>query len=124
MHTVCVFVYVGHTVTDVLMSVTYEVPTKISGDNLRADQRLHNDLIDSIASTNARWPRQKLSCGQNFVKTLSSALWYLDPHHHALCERGISIPSLFTTFSGYIDFIRKKGKKPQLSQLILNQHVQ
>ena len=48
MHTVCVFVYVGRTVTDVLMSVTYERPTKISGDNLRADQRLHNDLIDLI----------------------------------------------------------------------------
>ena len=35
---VCAFVYVGHTVTDVLMSVTYELPTKISGDNLRVDQ--------------------------------------------------------------------------------------
>ena len=78
MHTVCVFVYVGRTVTDVLMSVTYERPTKISGDNLRADQRLHNDLIDLILSTNARWPHQNLSCGQNFVKTLSSALWYID----------------------------------------------
>ena len=97
------FVNVGRTVTDVLMSVTYELQTKINGDNLRADQRLHNDLIDSNRSTNARWSRQNLFHGQDFVKTLSSALWYIDQHHHTLRERAISIPCLFATFSGYND---------------------
>ena len=59
MHTVCMFVNVGRTVTDVLMSVTYELQTKINGDNLRADQRLYNDLIDSNRSTNATFYKEQ-----------------------------------------------------------------
>lgn len=106
------------------MSVTYELPAKVSGDKLRADQRMYNDLIDSIESTGAKWPRQSVSSGQSFIKALSSTLWYIDPHHNTLRQRGVVIPNLFKKFSGYNDYKRKKEKKPQLSQLVLNQHVQ
>ena len=92
------------------MNVTYELPAKIhSSVTLKADQRLYNDLIDCIELTEARWPRQSLSTGQSFTKALSSALWYLDPHHHTLHERGITLPDKFQKFCGYNE--EKKGEE-------------
>lgn len=84
----------------------YELPAKLVGEKLRADQILYNDLIDSIELTEARWPHQDLSTGQCFTKALSGALWYIDPHHHTLRERGIILPDMFQKFTGHNDFKR------------------
>ena len=78
------------------MTVTYHLPDKYggSGDVIRADKQLYNDLIDYIETTEARWARQSLSTGQQFTKVLSSVLWYLDPHHDTLHDRGCSSYSI------------------------------
>ena len=115
---------IGRSAVDVLMSVRYLLPAKIEGNALRADQKLYNDLIDCIESTEARWPHQSLCTGQSFSKALSAALWYVDPHHHTLRKRGITLPGMFLKFNGYNYYKRKKEKKPKLSQLGLNHHVQ
>ncbi len=87
--------YLGRSAVEVLMNVTYELPDKLTGDLLRADQRLYNDFIDYLETTEARWPRQNVSTGQAFVKAVSNALWYLNPHHATLRERGIILPTPF-----------------------------
>ena len=74
------------------MNVTYVLPGKIAGEALRADQRLYNDLIDYFETIDARWARQNISTGQQFAKALSGSLWYLDPHHDTLRERGCINP--------------------------------
>ena len=109
--------------SDVLMAVTYDLPNKITGNTLRADQLLYNDLIDYFETTEARWARQNISIGQRFTKAMSNALWYLDPHHDTLSARGISLPVPLQRFCNYNDYKRKKEKKPHLSQIDLDQHV-
>ena len=74
------------------MNVTYVLPGKIAGEALRADQRLYNDLIDYFETIAARWAWQNISTGQQFAKALSGSLWYLDPHHNTLRERGCINP--------------------------------
>ena len=70
------------------------------------------------------WASDSLPTAQSFTKALSSALWYLDPHHDALCEWGIKLPAPFNKFQGYNDYKRKKERKPRLSQEGLSRHVQ
>ena len=122
----CLYLLLLHTCTyySMCLYLLFLHTAKIEGNALRADQKLYNDLIDCIESTEARWPHQSLCTGQSFSKALSAALWYVDPHHHTLRERGITLPGMFLKFNGYNDYKRKKEKKPKLSQLGLNHHVQ
>jgi len=39
--------------------------------------------------------------GAPFVCALSSALWYIDGHHHTLKEAGFPVPEMFSGFSGF-----------------------
>ena len=53
-------------------------------------------------------------------------LWYLDDHHAYFKSQGIKIPTLFSRFEGYNDYVAKKHKKPtcRLSKGGLNEHLQ
>ena len=106
------------------MTVQFTLPQKIIASQLRADQRLYNDVIDCFATMGVGWAPDSLPTAQSFTKALSNALWYLDPHHDTLCERGIKLPVPFDKFQGYNDYKRKKEKRPRLSQEGLNRHVQ
>ena len=109
------------------MKVTYALPEKINPQErkqLRADQRLYNDVIDDLDTMKAGWMIDNLATGKSFIRALSSALWCLDPHCDTLHERGVSLPVHFDKYCGYNDFVRKKEKKPRLSQEGLNQHLQ
>ena len=124
-HAFCI--YIGRNAFDIMMSVTFTLPAKITppeGNQLRADQRLHNELIDALESMGVGWNRDGLSTGEAFTKALSSVLWYLDSHHDTLSERGVELPVPFDKFHGYNDYRRKKEKKPRLSQEGLKRHVQ
>jgi len=46
--------------------------------------------------------------GTLFVRALSSALWYIDGHHHTLKEAGCPVPEMFSGFSGF--------NRPEISQ--------
>ena len=107
--------YIGRNAFDILMKVTYTLPAKINppeGNQLRADQRLYNDVIDRLESMTARWTRDSLSTGQSFTKALSSALWYLDTHHDTLHERGVCLPAPFDTKEHYCPFTQLYGSLP------------
>ena len=59
-----------------------------SEQQLRGDQRLRNDFLQYLHEKKVGWsPGVVSSTGERFVRTLSSALWYLDPHHQQLMER-------------------------------------
>ena len=118
---------VGRNAFDIMMKVTFTLPAKINppvGRRLRADQELHNNVIDVLQSMKVGWSRDSLSTGQAFTKALTSTLWYLDQHHDTLRERGINLPAPFDKFHGYNDYKRKKEKKPRLSQDGFSHHVQ
>ena len=109
------------------MTVRFTLPQKIAsseGNQLRADQRLYNDVIHCFANMEVGWAPDSLPTAQSFTKALSNALWYLDPHHDTLYERGIKLPVPFDKFQGYNDYKRKKESKPRLSQEGLSRHVQ
>lgn len=48
--------------------------------------------------------------GEKFVKALSDCLW---THHEQFASRADVIPSNFSEFKGYNDWVRKKHKKQQ-----------
>ena len=58
------------------------------------------------------------------MKTIASALWYLDPHHDRLKDRSCEITGCFAKFKDYNNWKRKKEKKPQISFVELDRHVQ
>ena len=90
------------------MKVTYTLPEKINpqeGKQLRADQWLYNDVNDELDTMKVGWTSNDFSTGKSFIKALSSALWYLDPHHDTLHERGVSLPVPFDNYCGYNDFV-------------------
>lgn len=112
---------------DVLMSSSRQVllPKKYSGERLRADQSLYNDVLDLLASWNVGWgPDSVQTVGERCVKTISSALWYLDPHHTQFKDRSCEISGVFAKFQDYNNWKRKKEKKPQISFVELDKHVQ
>ena len=55
---------------------------------LRGDQRLRNDYLQYLQDRKVGWsPGIVSSTGEQFVRTMTSALWYLDPHHQQLMDR-------------------------------------
>ena len=56
------------------------LPAKVSSDKLRGDQRMFNDVVDMLGAMNIGWtPDLVGSVGENCVKVIVSALWYIDP---------------------------------------------
>ena len=59
-----------------------------SQQQLRGDQRLRNDFLHYLEERKVRWnPSVVSNTGEEFVKSMTSALWYLDPHHQQLLDR-------------------------------------
>ena len=55
---------------------------------LRGDQRLRNDYLQYLQDRKVGWsPGIVSSTGEQFVRIMTSALWYLDPHHQQLMDR-------------------------------------
>ena len=64
---------VGRNAFDIMMKVTFTLPAKINppvGCQLRADQELHNNVMDVLQSMKVGWSRDSLSTGQAFTKAL------------------------------------------------------
>ena len=114
---------------DVLMCRAREaaLPPKSSppeGRSLRGDQRLRNDVLDSLGRMQVGWaPDVVATTGESFVRGLTDALWTLDPHHKSFQDRSILLPTAFSIFQGYNDWQKKKQKKPQLTQSTLDHHI-
>ena len=59
-----------------------------SEQQLSGDQRLHNNFLHYLHEKKVGWSAGVVSStGEQFVRTLTSSLWYLDPHHQQLKER-------------------------------------
>lgn len=57
-------------------------------EQLRGDHALRNDFIQYLQENGVGWtPSVVSTTGENFVKILTSTLWYLDPHHKQFEER-------------------------------------
>ena len=57
-------------------------------EQLRGDQVLRNDVIGYLQERNVGWsPSVVSTSGEQLVKTLTAALWYLDPHHKQFEDR-------------------------------------
>ena len=96
-----------------------------TAEPLRGDHAIYNKLLELLKSMSLGWsPSTVGTTGVKFVKTLSDCLWTLDPHHEQFHSRACVIPSIFSEFKGYNDWVRKKHKKPQLSQAVLNKHIE
>ena len=57
-------------------------------EQLRGDQALRNDVIGYVQERKVGWsPSIVSTCGEQLVKTLTAALWYLDSHHEQFEDR-------------------------------------
>ena len=112
---------------EVLMSSSKErrLPEEAVGDSLRGDQKMRNMIIDVLCKINIGWsPQSVSSIGDSCVKQVTAAMWYLDPHHDTLRERGLKVPKELEHLNGSNDWRSKKIKKPQLSVEGLDSHIQ
>jgi len=100
-------------------------PYETSGEQLlRGDHAIYNKLLELLQKEKLGWsPDTVTSVGGNFVKGLSDCLWTLDPHHEQFASRACHIPSIFSEFKGFNDWVKKKHKKPQISQTVLEKHI-
>ena len=101
----------------------YDFPEKLTGDELRADQTLYNDLVDYLDTTDARWPRQKYLLGRHLLR-----------HYQMPC--GILILTMLPYmrevlvclfhFRRLVATVIARGKriKTRMTQSGLDQHVQ
>jgi len=62
--------------------------------------KLYNAII-AFLKKNFTWISKGNLHGAPFVHALSSALWYIDGHHHTLKEAGCPVPEMFSGFSGF-----------------------
>ena len=93
-------------------------------DQLRANQRLRNEVLDVLERIHVGWCPQSLSSiGESCVNQLTAALWYIDAHHKTLRERGLRIYKDLSHVHSFNDW-QKKIKKPKLSTQGLDGHVQ
>ena len=59
-----------------------------SDQHICGDYRLRNDFIHYLETMKNGWgPSTVSTSGEQFVKTLVSALWCLDPHHQQFIDR-------------------------------------
>ena len=59
-----------------------------SDQHICGDYRLRNDFIHYLETKKVGWsPSTVSTTGEQFVKTLVSALWCLDPHHQQFIDR-------------------------------------
>ena len=79
---------------------TIKLTVEMSSGQLRADQRLRNDLLDELKSMNIPgWTRDSVSTtGEHCIRSLAAALWYIDTSHSQFKDRNIKIPSCFEKF--------------------------
>ena len=63
--------------------------------------KLFNAIIAFLEKNDFTWISKGNLHGAPFVRALSSALWYIDGHHHTLKEAGCPVPEMFTGFSGF-----------------------
>lgn len=91
---------------DLLMSsaTTYSTPQKLTEERchrkLTGFDHLQNDVIDWCSKYGAGWTKQGISSGEKVVKTLASALWYIEHQHSKLDKQGASVPQSFSSFQG------------------------
>lgn len=113
----------------IMMLATHKVvlppPYETSSEQLlRGDHAIYNKLLELLHKKKLGWsPDAVTSVGGNFVKVLSDCLWTLDSHHEQFTLRACHLPSIFSEFKGFNDWVKKKHKKPQLSQAVLERHI-
>jgi hypothetical protein len=63
---------------------------------------LYNDLINILEQSSLGWTGgTHESIGNNLVNRLVDLLWYIDPHHEKLKNRGYKIPDFFLALPQY-----------------------
>ena len=81
--------------------LTVLVPNKMASPRTARDE-LRNSVIDFLKDSNLGWSAAYVKvCGDRFVEILTETLWYLDGHRSTLDARCLSLPSLFSRFSGF-----------------------
>ena len=113
----------GH---EILMSSSSRIvlPPRILSEAIRGDHAIYNKFLHILEDGILGWsPDVVKGTGDKFVKAVSDTLWALDPHHNQFHDRACALPSIFSEFQGFNDWQRRKQKKPQLSQRILEKHI-
>lgn len=84
-----------------------------------AKDRLYNCVLSSLKDGGVGFtPIQVESTGHIIVKTLTNALWYIDPHIEKFQSRGIKVlPTMFQNCRGFNDW--KAHKKKGTSGMLL-----
>ena len=81
--------------------LTDALPNKMTSPRTARDE-LKNSVIDFLEDSNLGWSAAYVQvCGDRFVEILTEALRYLDCHQSTLDARCLSLPSIFSTFSGF-----------------------
>lgn len=95
---------------DVMMasSASYATPPKTAetrtpeteGRTMIFLVKMKNDVIDWCTKHGAGWTPQSLESGEKVVRTLTGALWQLEPHRDKFEAQGAAIPKTFSNVQG------------------------
>lgn len=86
-------------------------------NELNSKDKLYNNILLKLKNKAVGFtPVQVNTIGVTIVKTLTNALWYIDPHHMKFENRGIIIPEFFSQFKDYNDWRVQKKKEPMVWQ--------
>ena len=79
----------------------------------RSDVRLYNAIIDDLKDAGIGFLPSQQDLSQEVVGTLTSVLWFIDPHRAKLKSRSIAVP--YENLKGYNDHQKQKKKAPVVS---------
>jgi hypothetical protein len=69
-----------------------------------SDDKLFNEVINVLKKNDIGFlPEQLHEFAPAVIKPIHSALWYMDPHHKKLEERGFHLEGMFRDLHGYYD---------------------
>jgi len=70
-------------------------------------------MLMMIEKNGPKWKPSEVDSGTayNALSSLCDALWYVDGHHQTFAGRNLSIPEIFSYFTGYNQPEKSKRKK-------------
>lgn len=84
-------------------------------DETSDKDKLHNKVLELLTSMKCGFQAAQVdTLGKKVVSTITTVLWYLDPHQEKLAARGITMPDALAGCSGFYQWQKQHKKKPMV----------
>lgn len=89
-----------------------------SARSINKKEQMFNDILALMQEKGLQgWHADTAqTIGARFVESIVNVLWYLDPHHDKLKERGAHLPRDLQAFHSYNNWQEKKQARPSLEK--------